>query len=320
MTLLSHNRSSFFDLRLKDKLLVGDQPYIVEKAVSGGMGFVLLLRQDHSSPYHRFSVHGGSIALKTVRPDVADQASLQLFRRELTVWAGFVHPNIVRLNEILDGGKDGWIAAMDWCRESLRDILSEKSSLPLLEASKVIANMLDGLAYAYQQDKVLHLDLKPENILYNGERFVVSDWGIASIKQPHLNAIAGLPPTSKDALLTFNNIGTVFYMAPERFCKGFHSSVASDIFSLGMIYLELLTGKLPHHVGIHPVESLLSGQYLGFADELLTRRNIPRSIRHLILSMMAFDPKDRSPSYPDLRTSLIRAYRSQSGFFSKLLN
>lgn len=198
--------------------MIGDMPYIAEKSARGGMGFVMLLRMDLGKAPQRFSAHGIKVALKSVLPDAADEEGIALFKRELTVWSAFRDPNIVWLNEILDGGRDGWIAAMDWCIGSLRDILNERKHLPLKEATDILGDVLHGVSYAYDQDQVLHLDLKPENILYNFDigrasqcsrdilhtsRFMVSDWGIASIKQPRLNAVAVLPPSSQAAMRTF---------------------------------------------------------------------------------------------------------------------
>jgi serine/threonine-protein kinase len=298
------------------------------------MGFVLLLWQDRDYTPEQMSVHGIKLALKTILPDVADQDGVALFKRELTVWAAFRHPNVVWLNEILDGGTDGWIAAMDWCLGSLRDIINERMKLPIKEATGILHDIIDGLAYAYDKDRVLHLDLKPENILYNLDigraqkasndqihttRFMISDWGIASIKQPKLNAIAGLPTTSQAAMRTFNNMGTVHYMAPERFQEGIRSSITSDVFSLGMIYLELLTGSLPFRKDIHPVKSLLTGQYLRDADALLLRATVHRSIRGIVLDMIATQPGDRPLDYTALRSGMKEAHRRATGILSRFL-
>ena len=238
----------------------------------------------------------------------------------------------------MDGGDAGWVAAMDGCIGSLRDILNERRTLPLKESTDIIGDMLDGLAYAYDQDQVLHLDLKPENVLYNLDvgrlkrvsteskdilhtsRFMISDWGIASIKQPRLNEIAGLPPTSAAAQRTFNNMGTLLYMAPERFTEGFSSSIASDVFSLGMIYVEMLTGSLPFRAEIHPVQSLLSSQYLLDVRRLLQSAQAPAPVVSLISSMIAFSPNDRPRDYSALRTSIIRAYRRSTGLLSRIFN
>lgn len=117
---------------------------------------------------------------------------------------------------------------------------------------------------------------------------------------------------------TFNNMGTVFYMAPERFRQGFRSSRASDVFSLGMIYLELLTGTKPFRESVHPVESLLTGGYFRDAETLMSQSALPQSIRRLILSMLAPNPSDRPQDYKTLRTLMIKAYSTTIGFLAKI--
>jgi serine/threonine protein kinase len=224
---------------------------------------------------------------------------------------------------------------MDWCLGSLRELLNERRRLPLKEATDILGHILDGLAYAYGQDQVLHLDVKPANILFKFDlhraargskdpvrtsRFMISDWIIASIKQPQLNEIAGMPPSSKTAMRTLNNIGTLAYMAPERFCRGFHSSVASDIFSTGIVYLEMLTGALPFRNGVHPVDLLLSGQYFKDAEALMLNASVPRSIRKLVLHMIEPHVKNRPPPYSDLCASATKACRDVNSIFAKIFD
>ena len=144
---------------------------------------------------------------------------------------------------------------------------------------------------------------------------MVSDWGIASIKQPGLNRIAGLPPSSQGAQSTFNNMGTLIYMAPERFEDGYSSSVASDVFSLGMIYFELLVGILPFRQDVHPVQSLVTGQYLKDVQVLMKAHSVPKSVNSLILRMIAYNPRERISNYTDLQKELIKAWRNANGFF-----
>lgn len=298
------------------------------------MGCILLLRQDSNYIPSKLSNIGFKVALKAVLPNIADKDGIALFRRELTVWAGFQHPNIVRLLDILDGGDAGWVAAMDWCGGSLRDILDEHKILTPRDSTYIISNLISGLDYAYAKDQVLHLDLKPENVLYDFNlmganspenslfryRFMVSDWGIASIKQKELNAIAGVPPTAATAQQTFNNMGTILYMAPERFRQRFSSSLASDVFSLGFIYLEMLVGNLPFRNGTHPAKTIQSGQYLVDAENLLRTHKIQKSDAEVILSMIAFSPTDRPSSYSSLSKEILKAWRKSNGFFSKPFN
>lgn len=332
MTPLRHDRASLYDLQKDHRVSIGDRPYIVQKRVNGGMGFLLFLKLDTASAPPGFSIHGLGVALKAVLPTALDTESLQLFRRELVVWSGFRYGTIVHLNEILDAGPDGWVAAMTWHKGSLRDHLATVGAVTPLEACHVMSDVLNGLAYAYQQDQIIHLDLKPENILYtldidrakrhgidsfHTRLFMIADWGIASIKQHQLNRIAGLPPSDEACTKTLNNMGTVLYMAPERFVRGYRSSVASDVFSVGMIFLQLLTGKLPYRNGCRPVESLVSHCYFADAATLLTSAGIPAPTSQLVLSMIAPTPSERPNSYPDLLQSLRSAFPKRRGFFSR---
>jgi serine/threonine-protein kinase len=335
MTSISHPRSSFFDLQLKDRVMIGELPYIVEGAARGGMGCVILLWQDAKNCPTVLSALGLKVALKAILPEAADAEGLSLFKRELTVWAGLRHPNIVSLIEIVDGGDAGWVAAMHWCPGSLRDVMTQRGKLPLRDATMILANLIDGLSYAFKQDRVHHLDLKPENVLYHLDfnrlmgnqkpddaslekfRFMLADWGIASIKQPKLNAIAGLPPSAGAALTTFNNMGTLLYMAPERFLRGYTSSSRSDVFSLGIMYLEMLTGKRPFVSGVNPVESLISGRYIIDATSIMKQSGIPMAVGQLILQMIAHNPEKRPSDYSSLGHDLLRCWKKSSGIFSR---
>lgn len=335
MTRLKHRRRSIADSQAGDAVMIGATRYLVEKTTRGGMGFIVLLSLDPLDTSERTQTHGIRVALKSILPATVEAQSMALFKRELTVWAGFRHPNIVWLNEILDGGEDGWVAAMDWCLGSLRDILGERQRLPLKDATVIVADVLDGLAFAYESNQVLHLDVKPENILYNfdpsradttsldpihSSRFMASDWGIASIKQEKLNAVAaGTLEFASSTHQTFNNLGTLLYMAPERFCPGFRSSIASDIFSLGMIYAEMLTGDLPFRPGVHPIKSLRDGQYFTDMGALLARASVAKAVRGVILSMVAQNVCDRPRDYSVLRSSIINAYRHSNSWLFRLL-
>lgn len=335
MRVLGHPRSSFFDLQPKDCVTIGDEPYIVEGSTRGGMGCVYFLLKDSDNAPARLSSLGLRLALKAILPDATNDDGAALFKRELTVWSAFRHPSIIWLLEIVDGGDAGWVAAMDWCFGSLRELIVKHGRISLRDSSMILSYLIEGLDYAYQKDKVHHLDLKPENVLYhldfrglsgtrgNGEnpfekyRFMLADWGIASIKQRKLNELAGMPSSEEFFGQTLNNIGTCLYMAPERFLTGYSSSIASDVFSLGIMFLEMLTGELPFKRGTDPVEALISGQYLRDAAELLRRNAIPVASGKLILEMIAFSPKDRPSNYSALRHKILRAWGKSNSIFSR---
>jgi len=92
------------------------------------------------------------------------------------------------------------------------------------------------------------------------------------------------------------------------------------IFALGMIYLEMLTGRLPFRTGVHPVASLLSQHYLHDAMDLLRSANIPKPINSVIMSMIAFSPPDRPKNYATLRSQIVRGWRRANGLLSPIFN
>jgi len=110
----------------------------------------------------------------------------------------------------------------------------------------------------------------------------------------------------------------MLYMAPERFKQGFSSSVASDVYSLGMIYFELLAGKLPFSQEMHPMHYIVSGQYLKDVEHCMNTMAIPKSIRKLIVRMIAHNSSERISNYSELREEMIKAWRNSNSFFGKL--
>jgi serine/threonine protein kinase len=251
---------------------------------------------------------------------------------------GFRHPNVVAVNEILDAGQDGWVAAMACCDGSLRDALRSSTKISVEKATMILCDVIKGLSYAQRNSDVQHLDVKPENVLYMPDirrmlrypigdlrlyRFMVSDWGIASIKQRELCTLTTKASSPGVRARTFNNMGTVLYMAPERFIDGYRSSIASDMFSLGMMYLEMLTGVLPFHPDEDPVEVLVSHAYFARAAELLVKSDIISSseaeakvMRLLPLGLLSPEPKERPNSYEDLLKILWTSYKLATDTFT----
>jgi len=292
------------------------------------MGLVLMLEKDkeyESRNDFSFAVHRLFMAVKSVLPEFLDDEARILFRRELTVWAGFDHPHVVPLSEILEAGSDGWVAAMPRCEGSLIDVLNTHRKLNLQEATFILSDIVDGLAYAFTTSKVLHLDLKPGNILYDWDpdrgvrypedsirkkSYLVSDWGLASIKEPQLERVAGLPPSHEEALRTFNNLGTILYMAPERFVRGIRSSVPSDVFSLGLIYFQLLFGRLPYEDGVHPVVQLTLHDYYGTARQILAASTFSKRLNNILLRMLHPVPGSRYSEYDELKSDLCKVTQS----------
>jgi serine/threonine-protein kinase len=336
MTELSFTAESLCELQVNDRAWIGNTPYFVRQFSRGGMGFVVFLRRDDSNftPSARALLHGPGVAIKSVLHTEDESHIRDLFHRELTVWSGLEHFNIVRLNEILTTRADGWIAAMDWCGGSLKQFLDDHGPLGLEDALFVVRDLLAGLHFAFSEYGVLHLDIKPANILYQhclsrmskdeGDSvrqftWKVSDWGLASVKDSILARFMK-SRTSSDDFVTLNNMGTCPYMAPERFIHGVRSSVASDLFAVGLVFYELLTGDLPYQKS-NPdvVAQLCSHSYFGNAKLTLSRLRVPKPVVETILSLIEPDPILRCNSYREIndRIEYLRRPRSLLSRFFK---
>lgn len=156
------------------------------------------------------------------------------FKREIDIMANLFHKNIVKILNYNILEKSPWYLMPFYTDGSLRDRLLDNKSkgevYSLKGASGIIYYLSEALKYAHEKG-VIHRDLKPENILFNGREPILADWGIGKFIH------------KESKVLTYGGLGTKSYCAPEQWNSGI-SDHRSDIFSLGMIYRELLTGSL----------------------------------------------------------------------------
>jgi serine/threonine-protein kinase len=200
--------------------------YAVEHELGhGGMARVFLARD---------LKHGRRVALKVLRPEHAASIGPERFLREIRVAAGLTHPNILPLHD--SGEVDGLLFyVMPYIEgESLRGRLDRQGRLAIGEAVQLGREVADALDYAHQQG-VVHRDIKPENILISNEHAVVADFGIA-------RAVSAGPEHLTDEGLL---VGTPLYMSPEQAAGDPDLDGRSDIYSLGCVMFETLTGMPP---------------------------------------------------------------------------
>jgi serine/threonine-protein kinase len=260
---------------------------IVEELGRGAMGIVYKARDP---------LIDRIVALKTIALDLSgDEAEAfeQRFYREAKSAGRLNHSSIVT---IYDVGKSGGVAyiAMEYLQgQSLRDILDSGVVIPVERIADIIAQVADGLAFAHEND-IVHRDIKPANIMVLDSRSVkIMDFGIAH-----------LPAGSRTMA------GTVFgspkYMAPERIA-GEQVDGRADIFSLGAVLYEMLTGFAPFFAG--DLDTLLD-QVINVTPAPPRSRNktIPFSFDHIVATSMAKRPEDR---YPDARAmaTAVRNFR-----------
>jgi len=180
--------------------------------------------------------HKRKVALKVLKPELAAVLGADRFVQEITTTAALQHPHILPLFD--SGTADGFLYyVMPFIDgETLRSKLDRETQLGIDEAVSITTAVADALDYAHRQG-VIHRDIKPENILLHEGRPMVADFGIALA----LSAAAGGRMTE-----TGMSLGTPHYMSPEQATAEKELSPRSDIYSLGSVLYEMLTGDPPH--------------------------------------------------------------------------
>ena len=298
-----HNKD-FCNLAKGDKFKIISTEYTILKTIIGGLGIVFFAKKnDEESPILGNISHGPIIVLKSIRPDMLNDKTKKDFFRELYNWSKFSHSSILPLHEVISGPKGELIALMDPMQGSLREFILRKK-FNEIEIKHVANSVLAGLNYAQKYFQTNHLDIKPENILigpslelilgktkakgdFRDYRVLISDWGISSNKASEITK--GSISTNKTYLNnTLNNSGTLCYMSPERFIKGFPSSESSDIYSLGIILIELVTGRLPFNILEENkiLKSISNSEYYISSKIALDHSKTSNKLKSLILSMI----------------------------------
>ncbi|MEE8193723.1 MAG: serine/threonine-protein kinase, partial [Gemmatimonadales bacterium] len=199
--------------------------YEIESQIGeGGMATVYLA---HDVKHER------QVALKVLRPDLAAALGPERFTREIRIAAQLQHPHVLPLHD--SGEADGFLYyVMPYVRgESLRDRLTRSGELPIADAVKIIREIVDALAHAHEHG-VVHRDLKPDNVMLSKRHALVMDFGVAK---------AVSEATGREQLTTAGvALGTPAYMAPEQATADPHTDHRADIYAVGVVAYELLTG------------------------------------------------------------------------------
>ena len=276
-------------------LSAGEQvgPYeIVAPLGKGGMGEVYRARD---SRLRR------EVALKLVsEADSNDDESLRRFLRETHVVASLNHPNIVAIHDT--GAHKGVPYAVTELLQG--ETLGERMrSGPIAEkrATEIACQIADGLAAAHARG-VVHRDVKPENIfLTNDGRAKILDFGIARIERPRTGAsLLGLGPSATQSMSgTSGNVlvGTAGYISPEQI-RGKRADGRSDVFSLGAVYFEMLTGRQAflRETAVDTLGAVLRDDPRKYPEV----DKIPEKLRPYIFRCLEKDPADRYQSAADL--------------------
>jgi serine/threonine-protein kinase len=240
---------------------------------------------------------GRRVALKILQPRFAqDQEFVERFRREASAAAGLQHPNVVN---VFDRGEfDGtYYIAMEYVQgASLRDLINEGMSV---EAAVGVTRQILAAAKFAHSHGVIHRDFKPGNVLVDREgRATVTDFGIAK---------AGVSEITQ----TGSVMGTAQYLSPEQ-AQGLAVTAASDLYSIGVILYEALTGRVPFEADSAVAVALKQVSEVPRPPSELNPA-VPKALDAVVLKAMAKDPANRFQSADEFDAALTEAERNPSG-------
>lgn len=233
---------------------------------------------------------GRKIVVKVLAPALAVGVSAERFEREIRLAAALQHANIVPLlaaGAAAEGLPYYTMPFVDGL--SLRGRLERDGALPVGEVVNVLRDVARALAYAHEHG-VVHRDVKPENILLSGHAAVVTDFGIAK-------ALAASRTAAADGTLTRvgTSIGTPAYMAPEQAAGDPATDHRADLYALGCVAYEMLTGHAPF-AGRAPHQLLAAHLTDTPAPVDAERPDVPPALATLVMQCLAKDPAARPPS------------------------
>ncbi|MFC0360595.1 Stk1 family PASTA domain-containing Ser/Thr kinase [Enterococcus canintestini] len=255
---------------------------IIGNIGSGGMANVFLAQD---------LILDREVAIKILRFDFQnDQDAIRRFQREALASTELVHPNIVTVYDV--GEEDGmqylvmeYVKGMD-----LKQYIKKNYPIPYLTVVEIMQQILSAIALAHQH-RIIHRDLKPQNILINEDGVVkIADFGIA------------IALTETSITQTNTMLGSVHYLSPEQ-ARGSMATNQSDIYAIGIILYEMLTGRVPFDG-----ESAVTIALKHFQEEMPSIRtfdhNLPQSLENVVLHATAKNPADRYKTADEMREDL----------------
>ena len=264
---------------------INDRYEIIRSIGEGGMANVYLARD---------IILNRLVAVKILRGDLAeDEKFVRRFQREAIAASSLTHPNIVELYDVgEDHGK--YYIVMEYVEgKTLKSLVKKRGALTLPEVVDIMLQLTSAIAKAHES-YIVHRDIKPQNVIIMDDgRVKVMDFGIAS----RLNG--------NELTQTNSVMGTVYYLPPEQ-ANGTASTFKSDIYSLGILMYELVTGSVPFK-GDSPVEVALKHMKNPLPSITEPYPEIPQSIENIILKASAKNPKNRYESVMEMHDDLLTA-------------
>ena len=265
---------------------INDRYQIIRTIGEGGMANVYLA---HDLILDR------DVAVKILRGDLSDDEKfVRRFQREAIAASSLSHPNIVEMYDV--GEDDGkYYIVMEYVEgKTLKNLIKKRGGLTLPEVIDIMTQLTSAISCAHDSN-IIHRDIKPQNVLIKEDGLVkITDFGIA------------MALNSNELTQTNSVMGSVHYLPPEQ-ANGKGATVKSDIYSLGIVMFELLTGQLPFK-GDNAVEIAIKQMKNQIPSVCNINSLIPQSVENVILKACAKNPKNRYKNvvemYNDIQTCL----------------
>lgn len=278
---------------------INDRYQIIKTLGEGGMANVYLA---HDTILDR------NVAVKVLRGDLAnDEKFVRRFQREALSASSLSHPNIVEMYDV--GEDDGqYYIVMEYVNgKTLKQVLKQRGQLSITEVIDIMLQLTDGMAHAHDA-YIVHRDIKPQNIMLLSNGVIkITDFGVATA----LN--------STQLTQTNSVMGTVHYLPPEQ-AQGKGSTIRSDIYSMGIMMYELLTGLVPYK-GENAVEIALKHLKEPLPSVRKSNSSIPQSIENVVIKATAKNPKNRYADarqmHEDLKTALDDSRKDEARYVYK---
>jgi serine/threonine-protein kinase len=247
------------------------------------------------------------VAIKFLRPELSSQeAVVERFRSEAKTLAKLNHPNIATLYSFMRAG-DSYVMVLEFVKGvTLDNIVQQRGALPVEQAVPLFCQVLDGIQHAHEYG-IIHRDIKPANMMLTERgNLKVLDFGIARI--------LGTARMTRQG----NVIGTIEYMSPEQ-VKGLETDARSDIYSLGMLLYEMLTGRIPFDITNEFELMKAQIEQMPVAPRVLNP-SIPEVVEAAIGRAIAKDPNQRFQSAGEFRAFLLNAGFAATGRLDPLVH
>ena len=273
--------------------VIGNRYEIIEKIGEGGMATVYKAKCNILKRY---------VAVKVLRDEfTTDEEFIKRFNTEAQAAASLTHPNIVSIYDVGHEENIYYIVMELVQGKTLKEIINEDGALPWKWALNVSIQVASALEMAHKNN-IVHRDIKPHNIIITEDGIAkVTDFGIAKA-------------VSNSTITAFGTtIGSVHYFSPEH-ARGGYTDAKSDLYSLGVVMYEMLTGRVPFDADT-PVSIALKHMQEKPIEPIKLNPTIPYAVNKIIMKAMEKDPNERYQSATEMLKDLSMALKNPEGDF-----